>query len=76
MDVTLREIRMADVAECGRICFEAFSAIARQHDFPSDFLSAEVNAGAVGCVRRRGEETASITRRVRGKVRSKPLASR
>lgn len=48
MDVTLREIRTEDVAECGRICFQAFSTIAQQHNFPPDFPSAEVNAALLG----------------------------
>jgi len=34
-----------DVAEYGRICFEAFAAIANQHNFPLDFPFAEVGAG-------------------------------
>jgi predicted N-acetyltransferase YhbS len=35
----------ADAAECGRICFEAFGAIADRHGFPRDFPSAEVATG-------------------------------
>jgi predicted N-acetyltransferase YhbS len=38
---TLRPATAADAAVCGRICFEAFSAIAAQHNFPSDFPSLE-----------------------------------
>ena len=48
MDITLRSITTDDVVECGRICFEAFAAIANQHDFPLDFPSAEVGAGMIG----------------------------
>ncbi|MET9515650.1 GNAT family N-acetyltransferase [Streptomyces sp. NPDC002994] len=46
MDLALRPGRADDAAECGRICFEAFSEIARQHGFPSDApASAEAAAG-------------------------------
>ena len=40
--VTLRPGQLADAAECGRICYEAFDSIARQHNFPPDFPSVEV----------------------------------
>jgi predicted N-acetyltransferase YhbS len=32
----------ADAKACGRICYEAFGAIAAQHNFPSDFPSVDV----------------------------------
>ncbi|MEV6654382.1 GNAT family N-acetyltransferase [Streptomyces sp. NPDC051219] len=41
MELVLRPARADDAAECGRICFEAFSGIAREHGFPSDVPSAE-----------------------------------
>jgi predicted N-acetyltransferase YhbS len=40
--VTLRPGRPADSSACGRICYEAFEAIARQHNFPPDFPSMDV----------------------------------
>ena len=40
--VTLRPGRPADNGACGRICYEAFEAIARQHNFPPDFPSVDV----------------------------------
>ncbi|QPP08329.1 GNAT family N-acetyltransferase [Streptomyces bathyalis] len=44
MDFVLRPGQPADAAECGRICFEAFSGIARKHAFLPDVPSAEVGA--------------------------------
>src|SRR4030095_10546223 len=40
--VALRPGRATDSSVCGRICYEAFEAIARQHNFPPDFPSVEV----------------------------------
>lgn len=37
----LRPLTAADAPSCGRICYEAFSAIAAEHNFPPDFPSAE-----------------------------------
>ena len=42
MKATLREARLDDAAACGRICHDAFEAIARQHNFPKDLPSREV----------------------------------
>jgi predicted N-acetyltransferase YhbS len=42
MDVTLRPGRPEDANTCGAICYEAFKAIASQHNFPPDFPSREV----------------------------------
>ena len=43
--ITLRPGRPEDAAELGKICFEAFAAIADQHNFPHDFPNAEVGIG-------------------------------
>ena len=40
--VSLRPGLPSDSAECGRICYEAFESIARQHNFPPDFPSVQV----------------------------------
>ena len=40
----LRPGRPTDSSACGKICYEAFAAIARQHNFPPDFPSADVAA--------------------------------
>ena len=48
MTITLREGRPEDAGEAGRICYEAFHAIATAHGFPPDFPSAEVGMAVVG----------------------------
>lgn len=48
MDIQLRRGEPADAVACGRICFEAFKAIADRHNFPQDFPSAEAAAGVLG----------------------------
>jgi GNAT superfamily N-acetyltransferase len=47
MDVKLRPGRRDDAEACGRICYEAFGAIARAHTFPSDVPTPEVGVGIV-----------------------------
>jgi predicted N-acetyltransferase YhbS len=43
--MSLRAARPEDAEVCGRICFEAFSAINGKHGFPPDFPGPEVTAG-------------------------------
>jgi predicted N-acetyltransferase YhbS len=45
--ITVREARDGDAAECGRICYLAFSAIANAHHFPADFPNAEIATGLI-----------------------------
>lgn len=45
MDVNLRSGKIEDAAALGRICYEAFKAIATEHNFPPDFPNAEIAAG-------------------------------
>ena len=45
MDLKLRPGTAEDAEACGRICYEAFAAIARRHSFPSDFPAPEVAVG-------------------------------
>ena len=45
---TLRPARPADVEACGRICYEAFTALNRHHNFPPDFPSPEMGVGLIG----------------------------
>jgi predicted N-acetyltransferase YhbS len=45
MDVKLRPGRPEDTEVCGRIIYEAFGAIADQHNFPRDFPAREITAG-------------------------------
>jgi len=41
MRILLRPAREGDVTVCGRICYEAFSEVARAHGFPGDWNSEE-----------------------------------
>jgi predicted N-acetyltransferase YhbS len=45
MEVTVRPAGEADAPECGRICYDAFAAIASRHGFPPDFPSVEIATG-------------------------------
>lgn len=47
MSLRLRPGTESDVAECGRIQYEAFRSIAEQHHFPPDFPSVEISTGLV-----------------------------
>jgi predicted N-acetyltransferase YhbS len=42
MAMTIREAKDADATACGIICYEAFHAIAAEHNFPPDFPNREV----------------------------------
>lgn len=44
MTITLRPVQPADAQACGRICYEAFESIGKQHNFPGAFPSAEAAA--------------------------------
>jgi predicted N-acetyltransferase YhbS len=48
MSIVIRTARAEDAAACGRICYEAFHAIATAHGFPPDFPSAEVATMVIG----------------------------
>lgn len=43
--VQIRRATAADAEICGRICYEAFAAINRQHNFPPDFPAPEAGVG-------------------------------
>ncbi len=45
MKPVLRKAQKEDTARCGRICYEAFKAIAEQHNFPPDFPTSEDAVG-------------------------------
>jgi predicted N-acetyltransferase YhbS len=47
MKLQIRQATAADAPECGRICYEAFAAIADAHNFPHDFPSVDVATGAL-----------------------------
>jgi len=42
MSITLRQGTPEDAKQCGTICYNAFKAIAEQHNFPPDFPSSEI----------------------------------
>lgn len=44
-DVRIRRAIAGDADICGRICYDAFAAISRQHNFPLDFPAPEVSVG-------------------------------
>ena len=48
MSITLREVRSDDVPKLGRICYDAFAAIANAHSFPPDFPTPDVATAVVG----------------------------
>ncbi len=55
MTIQIREVRAEDAGECGRICYEAFHAIATAHNFAPDLPSVEVGRGLMnGMVGRPG----------------------
>ena len=47
MSVTLRPGRPEDAERCGGICFEAFRAVAEQHNFPLEFPSRDAAVGVI-----------------------------
>jgi predicted N-acetyltransferase YhbS len=44
-NVNIRQANPSDAAECGRICYEAFTAIATSHSFPRDFPDVGATVG-------------------------------
>src|ERR687898_622894 len=53
--LTLRAGRSEDAETCGSICYEAFKAIADEHNFPPDFPSPEVSGGLLTALLSRGD---------------------
>lgn len=47
MNMQIRQATPDDAIECGRICHDAFAAIANHHRFPPDFPSVEIAVGTV-----------------------------
>jgi predicted N-acetyltransferase YhbS len=46
-DVVIRPATPDDAAECGRICYEAFSRINEEHNFPRDFHDVDHAIGLI-----------------------------
>jgi GNAT superfamily N-acetyltransferase len=63
----LRAGRIEDAEMCGSICYEAFKAIADQHNFPPDFPSAEVAQGLISALLSRGD-VYSVVAEVDGRI--------
>jgi predicted N-acetyltransferase YhbS len=40
--INIRRAQPADIEECGRICYEAFTTLNNHHNFPPDFPSGDV----------------------------------
>jgi GNAT superfamily N-acetyltransferase len=55
MNITLRAGRPGDAQKCGSICYEAFAAIANQHNFPPDFPDREVAVELLSQLLSRGD---------------------
>ena len=55
MDVILRTGKPEDAGTCGSICYQAFKAIAEQHNFPQDFPAPEVAVGFLSQMFPRGD---------------------
>ena len=55
MKVKIRQAREEDAPVCGRICYEAFKAIANEHNFPPDFPNAEAAIGVLSMMLRNRE---------------------
>jgi GNAT superfamily N-acetyltransferase len=53
--LVLRAGRSEDAETCGLICYEAFKAIADEHNFPPDFPSSEVSGGLLTSLLSRGD---------------------
>ena len=66
--LTLRAGRSEDGEACGSICYEAFKAIADQHNFPPDFPSPEVSGGLITSLLSRAGEIYSVVAEVDGRV--------
>jgi hypothetical protein len=49
MELKLRPGTPEDAQVCGRICFDAFGALAARHSFPPDFPSPDVRSSWPGC---------------------------
>ena len=65
--LTLRAGRTEDGETCGQLCYEAFKAIADQHNFPPDFPSSEVAGGLLTPLLSRGD-VYSVVAEVDGRV--------
>jgi len=54
-ELKLRPGRAEDAVELGRICFDAFGAISKAHNFPPDFPSPDVATGLISMILTRSD---------------------
>jgi len=47
MDIKLRAGTAADAEACGKICYQAFTTIAKAHNFTPDFPSEDIAIGLI-----------------------------
>ena len=67
-DVTLRAGRPEDAEPCGRICYEAFTAISGRHGFPPDFPSPEFAVGVLSMLLARPDVYSVVAADAAGRV--------
>jgi predicted N-acetyltransferase YhbS len=63
VELTLRPAEAGDVAELGRICYEAFRDVAARHGFPPDLPSVEVATALIGAVVGSGQSWSVVAER-------------
>jgi predicted N-acetyltransferase YhbS len=67
MNISLRAGRPDDAETCGKICYEAFKALADQHNFPLDFPNPSVTVGLLSLLFSRSD-IYSVVAEVEGRV--------
>ncbi|MEO8428089.1 MAG: GNAT family N-acetyltransferase [Verrucomicrobiota bacterium] len=67
MKLSLRPGQASDAGRCGEICFNAFTTISREHNFPPDFPSPEVATGLLTWLLAR-PDVYSVVAEVDGKI--------
>lgn len=67
MNIVLRPGRPSDASACGTICYEAFKAIADEHNFPPDFPNLESALGLMNYALA-NKEIYSVVLEVDGKI--------
>jgi predicted N-acetyltransferase YhbS len=67
MNTNLRSGKPEDAETCGRICYEAFNAIADQHNFPHDFPDQETAVGFLSFLLSR-DDIYSVVAEVDGRI--------
>ena len=67
MNPTFRPGTTADATNCGIICYEAFKAIAEQHNFPPDFPSSDIAVSLLSMIFTR-QNVYSVVAEMEGRV--------